>query len=87
MMSVVNKAAEQNITDLPSRDIPMQQSNISSDPQITPEFIPQSNNIVENDHEIYDELIRRKKQKLHIKSLQKLKILSLVSINSKFLIK
>jgi hypothetical protein len=64
MMSVVNKAAEQNITDLPSRDIPMQQSNISSDPQITPEFIPQSNNIVENDHEIYDELIRRKKQKL-----------------------
>jgi hypothetical protein len=64
MLSVVNKAAEQNITDLPSRDIPMQQSNISTDPQITPEFIPQSNNVVENDHEIYDELIRRKKQKL-----------------------
>ena len=64
MIETVNKASQQNITGLPSRDIPMQQSNISADPEIIPEFIPQSNNLVENDHEIYDELIRRKKQKL-----------------------
>ena len=64
MMEVVNKASQQNITDLPSRDIPMQQSNIAADPQIKPDFIPSTNDPVETDHEIYDELIRRKKQKL-----------------------
>ena len=61
----IQRASDKQLTDLPMRDIPTTTQHINSDIQTTPDYIPTNpNQPVETDHEIYNELIRRKQQKL-----------------------
>jgi hypothetical protein len=63
-LETLQRASENGVTELPSRDIPATTQNIANDIQVTQDYIPNNPDPVANDHEIYDELIRRKKQKL-----------------------
>lgn len=65
----IQQASSNNMTSLPSRDIPQDPSQITNDNQIQPNYIPQNenNNYIENE-ESMDEIIKRNKKESQEKS-------------------
>lgn len=66
MVNGLQKAATNNMTGLPPRDVPHDPERITRDPQIQPNYIPppQNENYIEDEME-YEEMMRRK-QNNHI---------------------
>jgi hypothetical protein len=76
IISGIQSASTNNMTTLPSRDIPNNQNEIIQDPQIQPNYIPTNNNnedYINNDKtidEIIDNNIKNKEKKQKINDLQ-----------------
>lgn len=60
----INKAQTQGMTQLPSRDIPMNTAQITQDNQIKPNYLPNKdkNHYIE-EHDTYNSMMEKKKQK------------------------
>lgn len=67
MVSGLQKAAQNNMTKLPSRDIPFDPERITHDPNIQPNYIPppppQQQNYIENEMDYESMMLRNKKEK------------------------
>lgn len=60
----INKAESQGMTQLPSRDIPMNTAQITQDEQINPNYLPNKDtkHYIE-EHDTYNSMMEKKKQK------------------------
>jgi hypothetical protein len=59
LINGIQKASASGMLGLPSRDIPMDQSNITSDEEIKPNFIPAQTNDYITEHVTSEEIIRQ----------------------------
>jgi|TARA_B110000967_G_C18838393_1_gene538029 hypothetical protein len=66
MVSGLQKAASNNMTSLPSRDVPHDPERITQDPAVKPNYIPEApnNNYIENEMD-YDHMMRRNENEMY----------------------